>query len=154
MMGAKRGKIKPGQIFPHIQYAVLEFIFFCFKKGDDISRISKATKIVERMVNQNTYDDIAQDFKYWEDPSDEYRDNEGTMLPLWRFSYEKAKKLAVTSLCWNPKYKDLFAASYGSCKCLLKKNYTILMLSNFFILKKFSKKCVYTVLIICSINHF
>lgn len=83
-------------------------------QGDDISRISKATKIVERMVNQNTYDDIAQDFKYWEDPSDEYRDNEGTMLPLWRFSYEKAKKLAVTSLCWNPKYKDLFAASYGS----------------------------------------
>lgn len=69
------------------------------------------------MVNQNTYDDIAQDFKYWEDPSDEYRDNEGTMLPLWRFSYEKAKKLAVTSLCWNPMYKDLFAASYGSCKC-------------------------------------
>lgn len=66
------------------------------------------------MVNQNTYDDIAQDFKYWEDPSDEYRDNEGTMLPLWRFSYEKAKKLAVTSLCWNPMYKDLFAASYGS----------------------------------------
>lgn len=121
MMGAKRGKIKPGQIFPFIQYAVLEFIFFCFKKGDDISRISKATKIVERMVNQNTYDDIAQDFKYWEDPSDEYRDNEGTMLPLWRFSYEKAKKLAVTSLCWNPKYKDLFAASYGSCKCLFKK---------------------------------
>ncbi|XP_061172173.1 dynein intermediate chain 2, ciliary-like isoform X1 [Saccostrea echinata] len=83
-------------------------------QGDDISRISKATKIVERMVNQNTYDDIAQDFKYWEDPSDEYRDNEGTMLPLWRFSYEKAKKLAVTSLCWNPKYKDLFAASFGS----------------------------------------
>lgn len=83
-------------------------------QGDDISRISKATKIVERMVNQNTYDDIAQDFKYYEDPSDEYRDNEGTMLPLWRFSYEKAKKLAVTSLCWNPTYKDLFAASYGS----------------------------------------
>lgn len=89
-------------------------------QGDDISRISKATKIVERMVNQNTYDDIAQDFKYYEDPSDEYRDNEGTMLPLWRFSYEKAKKLAVTSLCWNPMYKDLFAASYGSCKCLVE----------------------------------
>ena len=56
------------------------------------------------------------DFKYWEDTSDEYRDSEGTLLPLWKFSYEKAKKLAVTSLCWNPKYKDLFAASYGSCE--------------------------------------
>ncbi|XP_060598579.1 dynein intermediate chain 2, ciliary-like isoform X1 [Ruditapes philippinarum] len=83
-------------------------------QGDDISRISKASKIIERMVNQNTYDDIAQDFRYWEDPSDEYRENEGTLLPLWRFSYEKAKKLAVTSLCWNPKYKDLFAVSFGS----------------------------------------
>lgn len=29
-------------------------------QGDDISRISVAAKIVERMVNQNTYDDIAQ----------------------------------------------------------------------------------------------
>ncbi|KAL3866455.1 hypothetical protein ACJMK2_043751 [Sinanodonta woodiana] len=83
-------------------------------QGDDISRINRASKIVERMVNQNTYDDIAQDFKYWEDPSDEYRDNEGTLLPLWRFSFEKVKKLAVTSLCWNPKYNDLFAASFGS----------------------------------------
>lgn len=82
--------------------------------GDDISRVSTAAKIVERMVNQNTYDDIAQDFKYWEDTSDEYRETEGTLLPLWKFAYEKAKKLAVTSLCWNPKYKDLFAASYGS----------------------------------------
>ncbi|KAK7116011.1 dynein intermediate chain 2, ciliary-like isoform X2 [Littorina saxatilis] len=82
--------------------------------GDDISRVGTAAKIVERMVNQNTFDDIAQDFKYYEDTSDEYREMEGTILPLWRFSYEKAKKLAVTSLCWNPTYKDLFAASYGS----------------------------------------
>ena len=29
-------------------------------QGDDISRIAKPCKIVERMVNQNTYDDIAQ----------------------------------------------------------------------------------------------
>lgn len=83
-------------------------------QGEDISRLSKASKIVERMVNQNTFDDIAQDFKYWEDPSDEYRENDGTLLPLWKFTYEKAKKLAVTSLCWNPKYKDLFAVSFGS----------------------------------------
>jgi hypothetical protein len=29
-------------------------------QGDDISRVTTAAKIVERMVNQNTYDDIAQ----------------------------------------------------------------------------------------------
>lgn len=52
------------------------------------------------MVNQNTYDDIAQDFSYFEDASDEFRDQEGTLLPLWKFSYDKAKRLAVTSLCW------------------------------------------------------
>ncbi|KAL5004410.1 hypothetical protein ScPMuIL_017866 [Solemya velum] len=83
-------------------------------QSDDVCRIARSANIVERMVNQNTFDDIAQDFKYWEDPSDDYRENEGTLLPLWKFSYEKAKKLAVTSLCWNPKYRDLYAISYGS----------------------------------------
>ncbi|XP_014779549.1 dynein intermediate chain 2, ciliary isoform X1 [Octopus bimaculoides] len=81
---------------------------------DDISSVNKAAMIIERMVNQNTYDDIAQDFKYWEDGSDEFRDLEGTLLPLWKFSFDKAKHLTVTSLCWNPKYKDLFAVSFGS----------------------------------------
>ncbi|XP_076443651.1 dynein intermediate chain 2, ciliary-like [Babylonia areolata] len=84
------------------------------QSGDDVSRVTGAAKIVERMVNQNSYDEIAQDFKYWEDTSDDYRESEGTLLPLWKFAFEKAKKLAVTSLCWNPKYHDLFAASYGS----------------------------------------
>ena len=136
-------------------------------QADDITRIGKPCKIVERMVNQNTFDDIAQgksdvvffclarricslttewyikgpcflesqfcfhrqlilsvicdlleelqlslfpsfffllyltlDFKYWEDASDEFRDQEGTLLPLWKFSYERAKRLAITSLCW------------------------------------------------------
>ena len=43
---------------------------------------------------------IFVDFKYWEDQSDEFRDQEGTLLPLWKFSYEKAKRMTVTSLCW------------------------------------------------------
>ena len=34
--------------------------YILYKQGDDISRIAVASKIVERMVNQNTYDDIAQ----------------------------------------------------------------------------------------------
>ncbi|CAK8676508.1 dynein intermediate chain 2, ciliary-like [Clavelina lepadiformis] len=82
--------------------------------SDDISRVTKASKIVERMVNQNTFDDIAQDFSYFEDASDEFRDQEGTLLPLWKFSYDKAKRLAVTSLCWNPKHVDLFSTGHGS----------------------------------------
>nr|XP_054376984.1 dynein axonemal intermediate chain 1 isoform X3 [Pongo abelii] len=81
---------------------------------DDIIKLSQAAKIMERMVNQNTYDDIAQDFKYYEDPADEYRDQVGTLLPLWKFQNDKAKRLSVTALCWNPKYRDLFAVGYGS----------------------------------------
>ncbi|NWR34626.1 DNAI1 protein, partial [Tachuris rubrigastra] len=81
---------------------------------EPITRIAKAAKIAERMVNLNTFDDIAQDFKYFEDASDEFRAQQGTLLPLWNFQYEKTKKLAVTAISWNPKYKDLFAVGYGS----------------------------------------
>ena len=74
----------------------------------------KSAKILERMVNLNTFDEIAQDFRFWEDASDEFKDVEGSLLPLWRFSLSEAKDLEVTSLCWNPEYSDLFAVSYGS----------------------------------------
>ncbi|KAL6469861.1 hypothetical protein MHYP_G00209800 [Metynnis hypsauchen] len=82
--------------------------------SDDITKVAKVSKIVERMVTQNTFDDIAQDFKYFEDASDEFQEQEGTLLPLWRFQYDKAKRLSVTALCWNQKYKDLFGVGLGS----------------------------------------
>jgi len=71
-------------------------------------------KIMERMVNQNADNVVYCDFKYWEDPSDKYKDGEGTLLPLWRFSSEKAKRKQVTSIKWNPKYNDLCAVGFGS----------------------------------------
>lgn len=43
---------------------------------------------------------LPSDFKYWEDAADEFKDQEGTLLPLWKFSFEKSKRMAVTSLCW------------------------------------------------------
>jgi len=76
--------------------------------------MTKAVRVMERMVNQNSYDDIAQDFKYWEDQSDQFREGEGTLLPLWKFYNEKAKRRHVTAICWNPEYTDLFAVGYGS----------------------------------------
>mmetsp|Transcript_8877 Transcript_8877/g.29606 ORF Transcript_8877/g.29606 Transcript_8877/m.29606 type:complete len:619 (+) Transcript_8877:95-1951(+) len=76
--------------------------------------MTKAVRVMERMVNQNSYDDIAQDFKYWEDQSDQFREGEGTLLPLWKFYNEKAKRRHVTAICWNPEYHDLFAVGYGS----------------------------------------
>ncbi|XP_059185347.1 dynein, axonemal, intermediate chain 1, paralog 2 [Centropristis striata] len=83
-------------------------------QNDDNTKVGKASNIFERMVTQNTFDDIAQDFKYFEDASDEFRDQKGTLLPLWKFQYDKAKRLSVTALCWNKKYQDLFAVGMGS----------------------------------------
>nr|XP_020515873.1 dynein intermediate chain 2, ciliary-like [Labrus bergylta] len=83
-------------------------------QNDDINKVGKVAKIIERMLHQNTFDDIAQDFKYFEDASDEFRGQQGTILPLWKFHYDKTKKLSVTALCWNKKYPDLFSVGLGS----------------------------------------
>ncbi|CAF4140610.1 unnamed protein product [Adineta steineri] len=88
--------------------------------GDDMAKFARSKsasislKIIERMINQNTFDDIAQDFKYWEDAADEYREQEGSLLPLWIFQYDLTKKLACTNLAWNSQYSDLFAVAFGS----------------------------------------
>ncbi|XP_022903959.1 dynein intermediate chain 2, ciliary [Onthophagus taurus] len=76
-------------------------------------RIYEAWKVLERMLNQNTYNDIAKDYRYWEDPSDEFREEVGTLLPLWKFVYEKTKTNNITDILWNPWYYDLFAVCYG-----------------------------------------
>lgn len=71
-------------------------------------------QILERMINQNIFDDIGNDYRYWEDPADEYREGEGNLLPLWKFQYEKTKKMNVTEIVFNPAYYDLFAVCFGS----------------------------------------
>ncbi|XP_074036746.1 dynein intermediate chain 2, ciliary isoform X2 [Leptinotarsa decemlineata] len=76
-------------------------------------RVSECWKVLERMINQNTYDDIAKDYRYWDDPSDEFREEEGTLLPLWKFTYDKTKKSTVTDIEWNPYYYDMFAVCFG-----------------------------------------
>eukprot|EP00438_Fugacium_kawagutii_P012818 Skav200471 [mRNA] locus=scaffold5182:71716:74499:- [translate_table: standard] len=58
------------------------------------------------MVNQNAENEVYHDFKYWEDHSDDYREgHEGTLLPLWRFSSEKAKKKQD----WHPAHPAVLA---------------------------------------------
>jgi len=55
------------------------------------------------------------DYRYWDDPSDEFKEGEGSLLPLWKFSYEKTKKHDITDMCFNSRYYDLFAVAFGSC---------------------------------------
>ena len=68
------------------------------------------------MLNQNTYDQLADDFKYFDDPTDSMESQKGSLLPLWRFEYEKAKRLAITAMVWCPQQRDndLMVVSCGS----------------------------------------
>lgn len=111
------------------------------KRGDAKSKATEEfnrkyfqkCQILERMVNQNIFDEIAHgkccstakssnsftivpftDYRYWEDPSDEFREDDGTLLPLWKFTYDKCKKMSVTDICLNTFYFDLYAVCFGS----------------------------------------
>lgn len=76
--------------------------------------MKRALKIMERMIVQNSEEEKFQDYKYYEDTTeDKESENYGSVLPLWRFSTEKSRKRHVTAIQWNPKYKDLFAVGYG-----------------------------------------
>jgi hypothetical protein len=76
------------------------------------AKMGGALKILERMANQNAEDEIFQDFKYWEDASDQFRDGEGSLLPLWRFS--TVSTVAVSD-------RDGSSTDYcsGQCYCSL-----------------------------------
>ncbi len=39
--------------------------------------VKKVASILERMCNQNSFDEVAQDFKYWDDAADEFREGKG-----------------------------------------------------------------------------
>ncbi|XP_064097257.1 dynein axonemal intermediate chain 1-like isoform X2 [Macrobrachium nipponense] len=79
---------------------------------ENLPGLLEAAIVVERMLNQNLYDEVTQDFKYWDDGSDEFKPLEGSLLPLWRFTMENFRSFTVTEVCWSPTYPDLFAASY------------------------------------------
>ncbi len=78
------------------------------------------------MLSQLLYEWVwSLDFKYYEDLGDEFKDSVGSLLPLWRFKYDKAKKMAITALSWNPLYNDLFAVAHGSCEHLIYSSYIL-----------------------------
>lgn len=86
------------------------------KKKDPMytPEMARSLRMVERAVNQNAFDDILQDFKFWEDESDKLKPESGSLLPLWQFSSQKTRHRMVTGICWNGSHHDLFAVSLGS----------------------------------------
>ena len=43
-----------------------------------------------------------QDYKFWEDASDQYREGEGTLLPLWKFFNDKVDYTPFYTPCRSP----------------------------------------------------
>jgi dynein intermediate chain 1 len=79
------------------------------------SSMKRCLKIMERMIVQNADEVKFEDYKYYEDATEDPESHYyGSVLPLWRFSADKGRRKNVTCICWNPKYKDLFAVGYGS----------------------------------------
>lgn len=113
---AREKAIKAGKLDPNSADAEEEAPKHEEKAENPMTGTSMAhfSKVLERMTKQNAYDEITMDFKYWEDASDEFRDSEGTVLPLWRFRSRLTKRKAVTGIAWNPQYTDMFAVTYGS----------------------------------------
>ena len=70
------------------------------------------------MVVLNQHDDVAIDFKYYENEADDIHLDEGSLLPLWDFTPDRFRKKHVTSLAWNPLYPGLSRASL-SIVCLV-----------------------------------
>lgn len=75
---------------------------------------------------------MPSDYRYYEDPSDEFREEEGTLLPLWKFTYEKTKKMNVTDMCFNTLYYDLFAVCFGSRESRYNSFYIFILYFCFF----------------------
>lgn len=76
--------------------------------------MSRALKMMERMVHTNSEADFFQEYKYYEDKNELKReDGRGSFHQLWKFHYEQAHK-TVSAICWNPEFTDLFAVGYGS----------------------------------------
>ena len=82
-------------------------------------KMMRSCQILERMVTQNSCTEIAEDFKFYEDPADEFKEHEGTLLPLWEFVYPENTRQEVTALAWSTKYPDIFVAGFGSCKIII-----------------------------------
>jgi dynein intermediate chain 1, axonemal len=88
---------------------------FLYFKNNGTKNFIVSLKVIERMVFQNSFEEILEDYKYFEDKSDTLK-SKGTLLPLWKFSTSKLTNLnlAATCISWNDYYTDMFAVGLGS----------------------------------------
>lgn len=78
------------------------------------ANFKRCLKIMERMIMQNEQQHYYRDYKYmFTDLDTESGKKNNSCVALWNFEFESTKKKNVTSICWSPKYSDLFAVGYG-----------------------------------------
>lgn len=93
----------------------LPFSIGANKRLDGNAAPKRVVKVIERMLTQNMSEDVTTDFKYWEDPSDNLKNMEGSLLPLWKFPTPQITEAsAITALICHPHHSDMFAAAYGT----------------------------------------
>lgn len=86
-----------------------------YQPKEDISvENTKALIFMERALNQNIFDEVNYDFRYYEDPADEFR-SDGSLLPLWRF-FLPGQNIPVTGIEWNKTFPDNLAVAFGDCE--------------------------------------
>ncbi|UYV72362.1 DNAI1 [Cordylochernes scorpioides] len=122
LVGDDRGHVLSLKLSPNLRKNLKEMTKIDpTKLGEvEVAKMEKLLQLAATVHKNNIFtswrhlviDDA--DFKFWEDPADEYRENKGTLLPLWKFTYLPAKLMTVTCLRWNPKYSDLFGVGYGT----------------------------------------
>ncbi|CAF0711059.1 unnamed protein product [Brachionus calyciflorus] len=83
------------------------------QKAQEMIRMNKSAKVIERMINQNSFNEIILDYKFWDDNADSFR-KEGSLLPLWKFPNSLTKRKCITAISWSKNYNDLFAVATGS----------------------------------------
>lgn len=104
-------------------------------RGLYAANLPRCLKIMERMIVQNEQQQIYREYKYmFSDKDTEVTKKSHTWVALWNFNFANTSKKNVTSICWNPKYSDMFVIGYGIyafgkkksvgyiCICSLKNN--------------------------------
>lgn len=66
------------------------------------------------MTVLNEQNEKYKEYKYMWTQGDFLDQKEGIIYPIWKFHGEKQRRKMVTSICWNPRYSDLFAVGLGS----------------------------------------
>ncbi|KAH0576731.1 Dynein intermediate chain [Spironucleus salmonicida] len=78
---------------------------------ESIKKIVTSLNLSEKLIAQSAFSEVVTDFAAWNDPADQYKPQEGSLYPLWKFS--QSTSIPVSGIVWHPKYKDVFAVSYG-----------------------------------------